>query len=59
MSVRWKINKPEGLKTFCIGLFGLDKKVGNPDETIDILMAKAPDKVLAECGHISLEPKAA
>ena len=34
--VPWKIDEPAGLKTFRIGLFGLDK-LENIDRTVDIL----------------------
>jgi len=57
MGVPWRIDEPEGLKTFRMGLFGLDK-VGKPQETVDV-MTKALDQVLAECGHVPPESKAA
>jgi len=34
--VPWKINEPEGLMTFRIGLFGLDK-ICNIDKTVKTL----------------------
>ena len=49
MGVPWKIDEPEGLKTFRIGLFGLDK-LGNVDKTVDT-MEKALDAVLHDLGH--------
>jgi alanine-glyoxylate transaminase/serine-glyoxylate transaminase/serine-pyruvate transaminase len=57
MGVPWRIDEPEGLKTFRMGLFGLDK-VGSPQETVDV-MTTALDQVLSECGHVAPEPKAA
>jgi aspartate aminotransferase-like enzyme len=36
MGVPWKIDEPEGLKTFRIGLFGLDK-LGNIPRTLSLL----------------------
>jgi alanine-glyoxylate transaminase/serine-glyoxylate transaminase/serine-pyruvate transaminase len=49
MGVPWKIDEPEGLKTFRIGLFGLDK-LGNIPKTIKV-MEDALDPVLEESGH--------
>jgi alanine-glyoxylate transaminase/serine-glyoxylate transaminase/serine-pyruvate transaminase len=49
MGVPWKIDEPEGLKTFRIGLFGLDK-LGNIDATLATMEAGL-DTVLAEVGH--------
>lgn len=49
MGVPWKIDEPEGLKTFRIGLFGLDK-LGSIDETVST-METALDAVLTETGH--------
>jgi alanine-glyoxylate transaminase/serine-glyoxylate transaminase/serine-pyruvate transaminase len=49
MGVPWRIDEPEGLKTFRLGLFGLDK-MGNIDETVDTLEG-ALDNVLSKCGH--------
>ena len=49
MGVPWKIDEPEGLKTFRIGLFGLDK-LGNVDKTVAI-METALDAVLHDLGH--------
>lgn len=53
MGVPWRIDEPEGLKTFRIGLFGLDK-MGAIDETVDVLEGSL-DRVLSECGHESPE----
>lgn len=49
MGVPWRIDEPEGLKTFRMGLFGLDK-LGDIGNTVDT-MAQSLDKVLMECGH--------
>lgn len=49
MGVPWRIDEPEGLKTFRIGLFGLDK-MGNIPNTLSV-MEDALDPVLMECGH--------
>lgn len=49
MGVPWKIDEPEGLKTFRIGLFGLDK-LGNLPRTIGT-METALDTVLRDLGH--------
>jgi len=49
MGVPWRIDEPEGLKTFRIGLFGLDK-LGNIPKTMSI-MENALDTVLSETGH--------
>jgi alanine-glyoxylate transaminase/serine-glyoxylate transaminase/serine-pyruvate transaminase len=50
MGVPWKIDEPEGLKTFRIGLFGLDK-LGNVDKTVNV-MADALDQVLDQTGFV-------
>lgn len=50
MGVPWRIDEPDGLKTFRMGLFGLDK-LGNIDQTVDVL-TQALDPVLADCGHV-------
>lgn len=50
MGVPWKIDEPDGLKTFRIGLFGLDK-LGNIERTVKT-MEQALDNVLAESGHV-------
>ena len=49
MGVPWKIDEPEGLKTFRIGLFGLDK-LGNIPRTISVL-DNALTSVLTELGN--------
>jgi len=49
MGVPWKIDEPEGLKTFRIGLFGLDK-LGNIPQTLSV-MESALDTVLEGTGH--------
>lgn len=49
MGVPWRIDEPEGLKTFRLGLFGLDK-MGNIPDAVGNLKG-ALDQVLAECGH--------
>lgn len=49
MGVPWRIDEPDGLKTFRMGLFGLDK-LGNIEDTVDV-MTEGLDKVLAECGY--------
>lgn len=46
MGVPWRIDEPEGLKTFRIGLFGLDK-IGNIESTVSV-METALDAVLAD-----------
>mmetsp|Transcript_5561 Transcript_5561/g.6833 ORF Transcript_5561/g.6833 Transcript_5561/m.6833 type:complete len:448 (+) Transcript_5561:172-1515(+) len=53
MGVPWRIDEPEGLKTFRLGLFGLDK-MGNIQGTIDVL-EDSLDQVLTECGHEATE----
>eukprot|EP00590_Aulacoseira_subarctica_P011405 CAMPEP_0172414462 /NCGR_PEP_ID=MMETSP1064-20121228/1115_1 /TAXON_ID=202472 /ORGANISM="Aulacoseira subarctica , Strain CCAP 1002/5" /LENGTH=421 /DNA_ID=CAMNT_0013151141 /DNA_START=206 /DNA_END=1471 /DNA_ORIENTATION=- len=58
MGVPWRIDEPEGLKTFRIGLFGLDK-MGNIPSTLNTLES-ALDSVLVDCGYQeSTEKKAA
>lgn len=57
MGVPWRIDEPDGLKTFRMGLFGLDK-LGGIQQAVDVLTA-ALDPVLAECGHTVPEPKVA
>jgi len=49
LQVPWKIDEPEGLKTFRIGLFGLDK-LGDIEGTTKT-MENALDKVLEDSGH--------
>jgi hypothetical protein len=50
MGVPWRIDEPEGLKTFRLGLFGLDK-MGNIPNCVGTL-EKALDAVLEESGHV-------
>ena len=57
MGVPWRIDEPEGLKTFRIGLFGLDK-LGDIPNTIDV-MERALEQVLKECGQPLNSEKAA
>jgi alanine-glyoxylate transaminase/serine-glyoxylate transaminase/serine-pyruvate transaminase len=57
MGVPWRIDEPEGLKTFRLGLFGLDK-IGDIDQTVRV-MENALDKVLSECGHVASAKKVA
>ena len=57
MGVPWRIDEPEGLKTFRMGLFGLDK-LGNIPRTVSVL-TNALDPVLSDLGHIPSEYKAA
>jgi aspartate aminotransferase-like enzyme len=57
MGVPWRIDEPDGLKTFRMGLFGLDK-LGNISNTVDVLTT-ALDPVLTECGHELPESSAA
>jgi aspartate aminotransferase-like enzyme len=49
MGVPWRIDEPDGLKTFRIGLFGLDK-MGDIQGTVDTLTA-ALDPILVETSH--------
>ena len=51
MGVPWQIDEPEGLKTFRVGLFGLDK-MSNISGTVQIL-EEALDKILSECDDAS------
>jgi len=58
MGVPWRIDEPAGLKTFRVGLFGLDK-MGNIPATLSTLES-ALDSVLIDCGYEeSAEKKAA
>ena len=57
MGVPWRIDEPEGLKTFRMGLFGLDK-LGNIPQTVNVL-TNALDPILADLGHSSGESKVA
>jgi len=56
MGVPWRIDEPEGLKTFRIGLFGLDK-MGDIPNTVGTL-EKALDGVLQASGHQSSQDAA-
>jgi alanine-glyoxylate transaminase / serine-glyoxylate transaminase / serine-pyruvate transaminase len=56
MGVPWRIDEPEGLKTFRIGLFGLDK-MGNIPKALHTF-EDALDNVLSECGHVKNEETA-
>jgi aspartate aminotransferase-like enzyme len=57
MGVPWRIDEPDGLKTFRLGLFGLDK-MGDIPKCVGTLQ-KSLDAVLAESGHSIPEKKAA
>jgi len=57
MGVPWRIDEPEGLKTFRLGLFGLDK-MGDIPKCVGTLRT-ALDAVLAESGHTIPEKKVA
>ena len=57
MGVPWRIDEPEGLKTFRMGLFGLDK-MGDIPKCVGAL-EKALDAVLEESGHVVPERKMA
>mmetsp|Transcript_17425 Transcript_17425/g.37628 ORF Transcript_17425/g.37628 Transcript_17425/m.37628 type:complete len:477 (-) Transcript_17425:166-1596(-) len=57
MGVPWRIDEPEGLKTFRMGLFGLDK-MGDIPKCVGTLQS-ALDAVLEESGHIIPEKKVA
>ena len=57
MGVPWRIDEPDGLKTFRLGLFGLDK-MGDIPTCVGTLQ-KSLDAVLAESGHSIPEKKAA
>ena len=50
MGVPWRIDEPEGLKTFRLGLFGLDK-MRDSNKCVGVLQ-EALDAVLEECGHV-------
>eukprot|EP00559_Dactyliosolen_fragilissimus_P007798 CAMPEP_0184863536 /NCGR_PEP_ID=MMETSP0580-20130426/11510_1 /TAXON_ID=1118495 /ORGANISM="Dactyliosolen fragilissimus" /LENGTH=441 /DNA_ID=CAMNT_0027361923 /DNA_START=171 /DNA_END=1496 /DNA_ORIENTATION=- len=49
MGVPWRIDEPDNLKTFRVGLFGIDKMT-HIQQTAHTL-ENALDKVLRECGH--------
>ena len=46
MGVPWKLNEPGGMKTFRLGLFGLDK-LGDVDGTVNTLTS-ALDSILSQ-----------
>jgi alanine-glyoxylate transaminase / serine-glyoxylate transaminase / serine-pyruvate transaminase len=50
MGVPWKLDEPPNLKTFRIGLFGLDKL--NHMESTVATLERALDAVLAQTGHV-------
>jgi len=50
MGVPWRIDEADGLKTFRMGLFGLDK-MGDIPKAVDT-MEHSLDSVLSECGHM-------
>ena len=51
MAVPWQIDEErEGLKTFCLGLFGLDK-MRDQNECVGVLW-EALNAVLEVCGHV-------
>lgn len=56
MGVPWQIDEPEGLKTFRLGLFGLDK-MGDIPDTMNVFEG-ALNGVLADCGHVTPEEAA-
>lgn len=57
MGVPWQLDEPEGMKTFRLGLFGLDK-LGDIDGTLSTLTA-ALDPVLAQTRDEILRSKVA
>ena len=57
MGVPWKLDEPEGMKTFRLGLFGLDK-LGDITGTVNTLTS-ALDPILAQTGHEIPETKIA
>ena len=50
MGVPWKLDEPEGMKTFRLGLFGLDK-IGDIDGTVNT-MTSALDPILEQARDI-------
>ena len=50
MGVPWKLDEPEGMKTFRLGLFGLDK-LGDIDATVNTLTS-ALDPILVQTDSI-------
>jgi len=57
MGVPWRIDEPQGLQTFRLGLFGLDK-MGNIPETVS-MMETALDSVLTDISNDQLAEKSA
>jgi len=57
MGVPWRIDEPEGIRTFRLGLFGLDK-MGDIPKCVGTLQT-ALDSVLEESGHVLPEKKVA
>jgi len=57
MGVPWQLDEPEGMKTFRLGLFGLDK-LGDIDGTLNTLTA-ALDPVLAQTRDETMRSKVA
>jgi aspartate aminotransferase-like enzyme len=57
MGVPWRIDEPDGLRTFRLGLFGLDK-MGDIPKCVGTLQL-ALDSVLEESGHVLPQKKAA
>eukprot|EP00529_Nitzschia_sp_RCC80_P023960 CAMPEP_0113505352 /NCGR_PEP_ID=MMETSP0014_2-20120614/35265_1 /TAXON_ID=2857 /ORGANISM="Nitzschia sp." /LENGTH=455 /DNA_ID=CAMNT_0000400647 /DNA_START=142 /DNA_END=1509 /DNA_ORIENTATION=+ /assembly_acc=CAM_ASM_000159 len=57
MGVPWRIDEPEGLKTFRLGLFGLDK-MGDIQGTVATLTA-ALDPILVDTNHAVPDKKVA
>ncbi|KAK1748809.1 hypothetical protein QTG54_000748 [Skeletonema marinoi] len=55
MGVPWRIDEPEGLKTFRLGLFGLDK-MGDIPKCVGTLQM-ALDSVLEESGHVPTQKR--
>jgi len=56
MGVPWKLDEPEGMKTFRLGLFGLDK-LGDINGTVNILTS-ALDQILAQTENSGSQSKA-
>merc|ERR1719410_1526182 len=57
MGVPWKLDEPEGMKTFRLGLFGLDK-LADIDGCVNTLTA-ALDPIISNEEDNTLKPKAA
>ena len=56
MGVPWKLDEPEGMKTFRLGLFGLDK-LGDINGTVNTLTS-ALDQILAQTENSGSQSKA-